>query len=88
MVVMIGPTPSSGPCHPVFLQVEHSKIVEGLIAEVSGDLTQSAPWAVLSFVVSAVRRVIRQFSGLPSDAFLTCPKHHEVPMYLSEVSLA
>eukprot|EP00752_Nemacystus_decipiens_P012467 g11041.t2 len=55
--------------------VEYSSNSNELTAEVYGDVGNPAPWAALSYVISAVRSVLLEFPGLRSRSFLRCPRH-------------
>lgn len=46
-----------------------------LNAQVYGDISNLAPWAALSFVISAVRFMLLEFPGLRSNGVLLCPQH-------------
>lgn len=57
------------------VMVEHLSNANELTAQVYGDVSNPAPWAALSYVISAVRSMLREFPGLRWRGSLECPQH-------------
>lgn len=55
--------------------LEYSSGDNMLSAQVHGDISTPAPWAALSYVISAVRLMLLEFPGLRSRGSLQCPQH-------------
>ncbi|CAM9592591.1 unnamed protein product, partial [Ectocarpus sp. 6 AP-2014] len=61
--------------------LEYSSTDNELTAQIYGDKSQPAPWAALSYVMSAMRFVLLEFPGLRWKGLLQCPQHGN-PMLL------
>lgn len=52
-----------------------------LTAQVYGNIRDPAPWAAISYVISAVKCMLLEFPGLRSRGSLACPEHgNAMPM--------
>ncbi|CAN0126323.1 unnamed protein product [Ectocarpus sp. 12 AP-2014] len=65
--------------HEIFAVVlEYSPSDNELAAQIFGDISTPAPWAALSYAVSAVSLMLLDFPGLRSRGSLKCPQHGDV----------
>ncbi|CAN0303665.1 unnamed protein product [Ectocarpus sp. 6 AP-2014] len=55
--------------------LEYSPSGNELSAQIYGDTSNPAPWVALSYVISAVRFMLLEFTGLRSKGSLRCPQH-------------
>lgn len=69
------------------LLVEYSPKKKTVDMKVYGSIGTAAPWAALSFGVSAVRTMCLDFPGLRWRAYLKCPQHNQDMRISNEVSL-
>lgn len=69
------------------LLVEYSQKKKTVDMKVYGSIGTAAPWAALSFGVSAVRTMCLDFPGLRWRASLKCPQHNQDMRISNEVSL-
>ena len=67
--------------------LEYSSADNELAVQVYGDISNPAPWAALSYVVSAVRVMLLEFPGLRSKGSLECPQHGDAMPLTTTVSL-
>ncbi|CAM9376460.1 unnamed protein product [Laminaria digitata] len=58
-----------------------------LTAQVYGHISNPAPWAALSYVISAVRFMLLEAPGLRSRGSLECPQHGDAMPLTNRVSL-
>ncbi|CAM9168233.1 unnamed protein product [Hapterophycus canaliculatus] len=65
--------------------LEYSSSGNELAVQVYGDIGTPAPWAVLSYAISAVRSMLEEFPGLRSRGSLECPEHGESMLLADEV---
>ncbi|CAM9320287.1 unnamed protein product [Scytosiphon promiscuus] len=68
------------------LAIEYASSDNELIAQVYGDRRHPAPWAALSYAVSAVRYMLLEYSGLRSKGSLMCPQHGDAMLFSTKVS--
>ncbi|CAM9701157.1 unnamed protein product [Scytosiphon promiscuus] len=64
--------------------LEYSSEVNELTVLVYGDISTPAPWAALSYVISAVRCMFSEFPGLRSKGTLDCPQHGDTMLLANE----
>eukprot|EP00752_Nemacystus_decipiens_P012229 g10841.t1 len=56
------------------VDLEYAADGNKLTAQVYGDICDPAPWAALSYAISAVRVMLLEFPGLHSEGSLRCPQ--------------
>ncbi|CAN0189484.1 unnamed protein product [Scytosiphon promiscuus] len=57
--------------------LEYSPRGNELTAQLYGDVSNPAPWVALSYVISAVKFMLLEFTGLRSTGSLRCPQHND-----------
>ena len=67
--------------------LEYSFSGNELTAQFYGDKSNPAPWAALSYVISAVSFMLLDFPGLRSKGYLECPQHGDKMIFNTAVSL-
>lgn len=67
--------------------LEYDSSGNELTAQFYGDISNPAPWAALSYVISATRFMLLEFSGLRSEGSLKCPQHGDTMTLTTAVSL-
>ena len=68
------------------LLMEYSHDTNEIDMKVYGNIVTAAPWAALSFGLSALRAMCLDFPGLRWRASLQCPQHEKAMQISSEVS--
>lgn len=66
---------TAGKTFALLIEYSHEKSEMGI--EVYGNIGTAAPWAALSFGISAVRKMCSEFPGLRWRASLKCPQHEQ-----------
>ncbi|CAM9442278.1 unnamed protein product [Ectocarpus sp. 13 AM-2016] len=73
--------------HDMFAVVlEYSSANNELTANIFGDISTPTPWMVLSYVMSAVSLMMRDFPGLRSRGSLKCPQHGDAMLLATKVT--
>lgn len=67
--------------------LEYSSRGNRLTADLFGDISNPAPWAALSYVMSIVRSMLLEFPGLACKGSLGCPLHGDAMPLTFTVSL-
>ncbi|CAN0308780.1 unnamed protein product [Ectocarpus sp. 12 AP-2014] len=75
--------------HGIFAAVlEYSSADNVLTAQIFGDISSSAVWVALSYVMSAVSLMLLEFPGLRWRGSLKCPQHGDTMLLTNKVTRA